>query len=268
MNKVTMLFTMSTNKNNTTENQVRVGGWSESWYIDKSPAETRLATIQLCIARANLLPAAAAIIGQRYQVVGGGSSTGGRVFPGGYSPRGDIPQMALLCTMAGTGVSNVRRFALRGIADLIVTEGEYAPGDIFRGNLDLFSRVLAEQQFRMRGRDLNVSTQTVVSIDNTGLVVTGAASGVAANQRVNFVRTRDIYRRPIKGNYLVDNVLGTTSFHVVGLAGRQTVGGFVRLVQPPVYPLMLGGSFAPGRIVPRKVGRPFNQYRGRQSKKV
>jgi len=274
MIKATMLFTQSTNKSGEQPAQVRVGGWSETWYCDDTIANVRANFAAVCQVRARMLSNAAAIIGQRYQVLGSGSQTGVQVFPGRAGVPADVPQMGLMLTVPGKDVPNIRRFTLRGIPDAIVVEGEYSPTAAFSTALTQFFGALGRGGFAMRGRDRATPPTQVISVVPTvvagntfGTFTLGTPLTFAVGTKLKFVRTRDIYGRTVDGEFLVTTA--TDSTHgVVSLWDFGDVnGGEVRVSGAPIFPEIESSAFAVGRIVVRKVGRPFNQYRGKASAK-
>jgi hypothetical protein len=263
--KCTALFTQSTNLSGGSRGLVRVGGWSETWYSNQAITETRNEFETLCQIRALMLPNSAAVIGQRYQIVGGGSSTSGRVFPGAGGQPADVPQMALMCTMKAAGVPNIRRFALRGIPDAIVVEGEYKPTGAFTTALNRYSTQITDGQFLMRGRNLSTAPFGVVSVDVNGNVVLTAAQTITVGSEMQFVRTTDQYGRTVSGSYFVETVTDTTHFKLHAYTFGVVNGGQIRLLTAPGFLAMEIGSLVPVRVVVRKVGRPFGGYRGRAS---
>jgi len=152
--KVDLLFQQSTNRAGGSGDPVRVAGWSEGWFTDLSITAARAAVDQLAGARSALLSQSAAIVGQRYRVVGGGSSTDNKLFPGQNPTLADLPAISLLCTVGAVGAPNVRRFDLRGVCDARVVEGEYVPSSHYTSMLTLFGNLLASGGWKFKGRVL------------------------------------------------------------------------------------------------------------------
>jgi hypothetical protein len=269
--KATWLFGQSTNKSGSANALVQVGGWSESWYSTMDINAAQGAFENLAQYRAALLSNSAAIIGQRYSIIGGGSSTSGRQFPGRAGVLSDIPQMALLCTCLASGQPNIRRFMLRGIPDDIVYEGSYKPTGAFTTALNTYFTKVTSGSWCMRGRDLTVANTALVGVvigtGARGLVQTATSLTLLVGQQVQFMRTRDQYGRTIKGTFTVAEVTDGFNFAVSNWTYGNVDRGFVRRVGAPIFPVALDGSFTPVRITTRRVGRPFGQYRGRQSKR-
>lgn len=264
--KCDMLMNASTNKTNSTQAQVRTGGWSEGWYADGSPDGVKANFEIVCQARAALLPGNASIVGQRYRIVNGGSSTGGRVFPGGANLLGDIPQVALLCTVSGQGQPNIRRFRIGGLPDARVVEGEYSPATAYDGALQRYFKQCATYAMRFKCRNLSATRWSVVSINAQGAVVTANGTGVSGVQFIDLLKCRDANDNAVKGRYKVMAGLDNNHFTILGWNGAVVVKGEIRPVDDQ-YPIVDANTFHPNRVVVHKVGRAFFQYRGRASKR-
>ncbi len=276
--KFTMLMQLATNVSDPTATARRLGGWSESWYWEgASIQDLYIAAFGgaagagggiwagLCSTRASLLPLGAAIVGQRIQQVDpvGQSQSLSRLFPGGPLAA-DVPQMGLLCTIPGKTVKNIRRTIIRAIPDARVVEGEYFPSNAFNANLEMYFNVLANWLFR--GVDLAQPNLPVLTIDATGVIQMGALSaGFAVNDLVKVLRSRDATGEPIGGVFMVESIPSATSIKVRNWTAGVCTGGAVRK-HAFVYPQIDSDNCAIGRIVTKRVGRPFQQYRGRRSK--
>jgi len=245
----------------------RVGGWSESVYWDALGPDTVTGFNTLCQKRAAMLPAGSSVIGQRYQQVDptvGGSSTGGFRYPspGGTGFERDIPQAAILMRIGATGFANKRPMYLRGIPDGQIVGGELRLEPPWK---DAFLAYLTELAgWKFRGRDLTAPTVPIFSIDGTGNVVTEQPITLAVADMVRILRFRG--GSIINGRFPVETVTSTTVFKLRGWNGGSGTGGKIRK-DNYVYPVMARNQMAVSRIVVRKVGRPFFQYRGRRSKK-
>src|SRR5580765_1123966 len=144
-----LLMRQKTNKRNA-PGLSRIGGWSEGWWFEGDPADAMDKLVLISQFRARFLTDAASVIGQRVRVVGGGSTTNNRGFPGGQTIRGDIPQMGLLCTVQGVGRPNVRHFILRGVPDARVEEGEFDLNDDFLILVRSYVQQVGTQQFAFK----------------------------------------------------------------------------------------------------------------------
>ncbi len=275
--KFTMLFQLATNVSDPTAVARRLGGWSESWYWEGLSLQDLFTfafggqigvgegITGLCPIRAGMLPFGAALVGQRIQQVDpvGQSQSLSRNFPGTAATAADVPQMGLLCTIPGKNVKNIRRTILRGIPDARVVEGEFSPSQFFLANLNLFFDALINWKFR--GVDLSQPNLPVLTIDATGVIQMGALSaGFAVNDQVKVLRSRDANDAPIGGVFMIESIPSATSIKVRNWTAGACTGGAVRK-HAFVYPQVDGDNCSIGRIVTKRVGRPFTQYRGRRS---
>lgn len=269
MFKCTFLLTLNTNTTGASLS-TRVGGWSESWYSDRAGVDNLPRDFnRLGRLRAALLPTGARIAGQRYQQVSpkGSSSTGAIVFPGTAGIACDVPSMALFYRARGQGVLNQRPLYIRGIPDARVVEGEYSPSDTYTRSLTAFFNALAE--WRFRGRSLVADAVPFLNITQSAPGVGSYVTTVAQTWAVDNIVTVSgvlVDGRKVEGQFRVATVVTPqTGTFALWTAGSGTGGkGFFRST---LYPLVEPSSLDPnsGRVVTKKVGRPFGQYRGRAS---
>jgi hypothetical protein len=276
--KFTMLMQLATNISDPTAQPRRIGGWSEGWYFEGAtvadlyrfafglPGIAAVAVPGLCPSRANLLPTGSAIVGQRVQQIDpvGPSQSLSRLFPGGAATLPDVPQMALLCSTPGLNVKNIRRTILRGIPDARAIEGEYAPSAQFKGDLTTFFTALS--QFEFRGVDLAQPTIPIIAIAGDGTIqLAGLSAGFAVNDMVKVLRSHDSFGASIGGKFMVELIGTATSVKVRNWTAGACTGGALRK-HAFVYPFVDSLNCTIGRLVTKRVGRPFIQYRGRRSK--
>lgn len=271
--RVTMLMQVTTTPPNRADASPHTGGWSESFWANANLLSSDPDILVLCQKRANLLPAQASVVGFRlslYNIVGNrlmptGSSTGKLQLPGATSRITDVPQMALELSGKSKTSSNSTRFCVRCLPDAQVAHGEYQPDSAFKGLVTQYGNELVNRDWKFIGRDLTKPSIKVQSI--AGNVVTLAAPlGVVDN--VDWVRFRRVYdddEAPVKGAYLVTAHAGNT-ITLAGFPARTmtTPSGTIRIDAIVTCGLK---DIEPVRAVVRKVGRPFESYRGRQSKR-
>jgi len=267
--KVTNIFKLNT-LGSTGENTARTGGWTESWYFNGDitgaiNANTRASG--LAAVRARLLPYSGDIVGQRYQHVDplpvGAAVSRGKEFPGNIAFATDIPQMSLLVTIIGVGVPNTKHHIVRGIPDDQVKFGEYLPNAVFKGLMFDYLDVL--RGFSFKGIDTTIAKVPIVSFNEiTGLVTTAGVHGFAVDEIAAFTGLKELPNDPaIQLTRPVIEVPSSTTFKVPALPlGRNFVIGFVRR-KVTIYPAVDGLSSSVERAITRKVGRPFDQFRGR-----
>jgi hypothetical protein len=278
--KLTTLFQYSSAVSTPNSPLHRTGGFSESWYIDAANSGQVVTGAQLMPgqfgitglwpARAQLLPVGTSIIGYRVQQVSppGPSQAGAILYPGTAGIQADVPQMALLCRAQGQGVNNIRRFTLRAVPDSQVVEGEAAFAAPFLRDLQTFFQSLNGWKFR--GRDLSQPSFRIVSI--TPLVGGGATvqceqlPTVVVNDMVRILRTVDATKNSRGARVQITAVGPGNSVTINAWAfGACTLGSIRK--DAVVFPLVDINNTGFGRVVVRRIGRPFVGFRGRRSKR-
>lgn len=267
--KYTMIFNSSTNVSGGSVGQ-RTGGWSEGLYSANAPtAEIGAGTYrsvfeELCSLRARLLPTGFAVVGQRYQQIDpiGGSATGGFNAPGSAGIQADVPQMALFLRLTAAETPNIKPLTLRGLPDARVVEGEYKPESTFTAALQAFVNKL--NIWRFKGRDLTQTPVAITSIDANGLATLDPGNPFVPDDYVRVLRTTDINGDRQGGRFRVIAPITTSTVTLQGWDLGECHGGKMRL-DLTIYPLIGAQTANVLRVIVRKVGRPFGQYRGRAS---
>lgn len=282
--KLVTLFNMGTAVSSPSAPVRRSAGWSESVYGNFASSSlvyaeaARQGTVWggtsgfngLWLSRAALLPLGAAIVGYRIQQVdipNAPIQTGSLSYPGSAGILADIPQMAMLCTAKGVGVNNIRRFTIRAIPDGQVTEGEYKPTSDFQLSMGQYLSTLNNWAFRAKQQA--VTKLRIISIQPNGDMLTELAPPFALGQMVRVTRSRDSGGNLRGGRFRVSATIptGDAQTRMVGWTYGLTTGGSVTADQQYIYPAFDGTTTAIGRIVTRRVGRPFIGFRGRRSKR-
>lgn len=274
--KITTLFQIGTNRSGGANPAItRVAGWSESIYgaaasvsaIDNflqngfPPAPGYLPS------RAALLPRGGSIVGYRVQSIPvvGASVTFSRTYPGATSWDTDIPSMGLLFTILPAGSNKVRRVTIRGIPDIMVTEGEFEPTTAYMNALRTYWESL--RTWEIRGRDPAATAIPIQTISGVGLLTVIGANPFVAGQYVQVTGAQDAIGVKRSGVFrLIPNLPSLTEFLLQGWPYGLSSGGQVR-ANDFSFDTIGAGEFAVSRIVQRKVGRPFVGFRGRRSKK-
>jgi len=253
-----------------TDEPGRTGGWTESWYFEGDLSAAIIAftgPVGLCKVRAAFLPGTATISGQRYQQVSptvGASVTRGKEFRGNPLLATDLPQVSLLVSIPGLGVANVRHHIFRCIPDDMVVLGEYSPTAQFRQFVGTFYSAL--QGWKFRGLDMSIARIPIQSYNEvTGLVTTFAAHGFAVDEVAQFSGLKEDPTDAATGySRLVVAVPSSTTFTVLPKPiGRTFTIGYVKR-QSFIYPAVDAFNCESERAVTRKVGRPFDAFRGRR----
>ena len=271
--KVTMLFQLVTQDVSVVGAAARVAGWSESWYFEGDLTSALEATVNkggLCSVRAQLLPASAAIVGQRYQQVDpapvGNSITRSKVFPGLSTLPTDVPQMALLISVPGVGVKNVKHYEMRGVPDSMVTTGEFSPSGPYEKALKNFFNALGAWKFK--GQDFSQPLHIIQNINTAGEIttVTQPAWGNPSVARLTRMKTSVGLSLPGETRNIIGIIKvppGAQGLIIDWPTDQVVKSGFARKVVA-IYPTVSINDVEVERVVVRKVGRPFDLYRGRR----
>lgn len=272
--RVSLLFSVTTQAANAGVAVPHSGGWSESHWVN-TPANVTLADIEaLAQPRANLLSSLASITGYRIQtftLVGNkmipeGSRSGRILIPGGSQAGLNMPQDGLSIFMTAAGAVNVSRQVLRGMPDDYIVNGEYSPNVGYSSRVRTYINALINQAWKFVGRDRSVPNARVLAIANGVVTLAGNVGGVANTSFLRLNRVFDANNRPVKGTFLITAIAGNL-YTVSGLGTTSVTvpSGTARIDQLAVFQY---GAGTVGRTVVRKIGRPFEQYRGRASRRT
>lgn len=270
--RLTYLFAVTTDPQDRSSANPHSGGWSESVWLPNPISASDPLIANFGASRARLLPGESAIIGFRlenYTIFGnkllpGGTSTGKLNLPGIPARLTGQPQDALQLSGQASAAPNTNHFTLRNIPDGVMSYGEYQPDSTYKGFMTTYTSAIAFGVFGFIGRDRSQPSAVVNQIAG-GVVTLAANVGGVANQ--DFLRLHRVYDNagnPVKGSYLITAIAGN-AYTLQGLPA-QAVGkpsGTARLDKIAFYNI---GSVTVDRAVSRKVGRPFEAYRGRRSK--
>lgn len=270
--RVSLVFQYASSPRAGTTARIHTGGWTESlWSINPVPSNhPDIAT--WATARARLLPATASIVGFRianFTIVQNkfkptGTSTGKIVKPGNPNYDCDIPQMALEIGCTSSEGPNVSRIALRGIPDSCVYGGELNADVGWLGNLTRYLGELENRGWKFTGRDLAQPSFNIISVAGNVVTLNGALGAVPNTSYVRFLNAKNEAGETVTGAYLVTAVAGNTVTIAGYSGGNFTVpSGKMRIDMVRLFDITEADYT---RVVVRKVGRPFESYRGRQSK--
>ena len=271
--KFSALFALTTTPTNLAQAQPHSGGWSESiWDTANTPTDVLLSWEQLLDARAALLPINASIIGYRIQqytisvnkFLPGGTSGAKLLLPGNELYTGDLPQVSLMLSASSNNAQNTRRFTLRGMPDSFMVGGEFQPTAPYLARLTNYRTTLQQGNWYFPGRDLAQPERRVLSIAGNVVNVDNAV-GFVQGGYLRFHRCTADNGNVVEGSYPINLIVGTAI----------TLGGLpaTTLTKPSgtcrndVAILVLINTVTAGRAVVRKIGRPFELYRGRRSKR-
>lgn len=277
--KVVIVFQQVTTKGGSYPNiglagREHIGGWTEHvWWGSDSVDQLMQALTANFAGQVGLLPQRARCLCNNATILGvrlyqGGAGKGqfrAAGFPGSAGP-GDIPQMALLCYHQLTGNPTPKRLILRGLPDAVVIGGEYVtttghPTEVFN-----YGQSLAN--FGGMASDV-VATFPVFTVSVAGLVTLNNVNNPFAVGNVVTFRNvvSDVTGQRNGGEFVVSSVGPMNNqFSVTDWSFGPSNSGDVRQPTSSVYQFA-GSGLTVSRIVTRKVGRPFELYRGRRSKK-
>jgi len=152
------------------------------------------------------------------------------------------------------------------VPDDQVTNGEYQPDATFKNRVAQYMGELVGGGWGFIGRDYNAAQPRVLSVNGATLVTSGAIGATLGETLVTFIKVKDVNGNPVVGNFRVLTNPATFTFTLAGMPQGTEVAdsGFARVLTPAFFAY---ASCSPSRIVVRKVGRPFQGYRGRASKR-
>lgn len=287
--KVVMLFQQSTNQVGPTATpsasapaigyilRLHLAGWTESVWWPSDDLTSLIPALRtgfqghagLLPARAGMLPFGCDIVGVRlYQGGAGRGQSLGIGAPGAFATSEDIPQMAILFKGAPTTIAVTRRWVCRGVPDFQVNLGEFNPGATYVTAIQQYFDALAN--FGFYAWDPSVPKFNVVNVSTVGVVaINGAFPPFALNQVVTIQQTVDSggIRRSYTGQITaLDPTNNRFTLGNPAWTFGVTTGGKVWARTKALF-LFNSANCTAVRIVTRRVGRPFEQYRGRRSRR-
>lgn len=267
--KVSLLFQFTTAPTNRAAASPHSGGWSESHWSNESSNIGTFAA-ELAQARAQFLPGEASIIGYRVQTytISGNKLSPVNTSSGRFQYRGvlgsmNLPSDGLGFSGQSSGNPNTARFTARGIPDGEISNGEYQPGGSMSVAVDAYRAKLVAAGWGFIGRVRTGQSARVQSI-LAGVVT--LSQNIGGTENVSFLRLLRVSngrRDPIKGSFLI-KVIADKAYTCQNL-------GSTTLVEPSGEARIETLAFMPysvvnvGRAQSRRVGGPFDKYRGRAS---
>lgn len=271
ISRLTLLLQNTTDPQDREAASPHTGGWSESWWANAILPLGASGITALVQKRAALLPKEASVVGKRvglYNLSGNkllpqGSATAKVLAPGSGGRPCDLPQVALEMSGTATGAANKSRFVLRCMPDEIMVRGEYQPGSTFKGLVTQFCNEIASQGWGFIGRDLAQPAFRVLAIAAGVVTLDGDAGGVVNTSYLRLNRVFDNNENPVKGAFRITAKAGN-NYTLAGLdpAIVAAASGTARI---DLVTWLDFATVVPSRAVVKKIGRPFEGYRGRQS---
>lgn len=272
--KLSLLIQVTTTPTNIAQARIHTGGWSETIWTNNSsfalPSITTLAT-----RRALMLSQSAAVIGYRTQVftiaanrlVPGGTASGNLNLPGLQGIPTDLPQVALSMKAQSDETANTRKFNVRGVPDNVMVGGEYQPPAYFLQAVRLYIQELTSGVWWFPGRNLAQASVPIQGVAN-GVLTTVGNPGWAVGDSIRFLKARQTNGLPFTGTYVIQAPLvAANQFTLANLDTTIKVGTIGRVRRDEVLMCRIAACET-GRAVVRKIGRPFETYHGRRSKRL
>jgi len=239
-------------------------GFSEAlWRTSGTDAQTTdWIRTQLAPARAFLLPSNVTLTDALLYTTGGGRGVPVPLGFVGSQPRSDQVNVAALCSTRHPTAPAQRRWWVHCLPDLWVIDGELHLTNV---QATIFGGYLARMNESSWLGLIQNNLQTIISVSAAGLVSLPGPHVFTAGQLLRVTRTLNAAKRRVGGNYFVSSIgpglnnLTLTNWNL----GETTSGSLFR----PTYDFysMGGGSGTHvERAGTKRVGRPFDLYRGRQ----
>lgn len=249
------------------------GSWSESHWAGNVVTPDDESVRNIARYRADLLPKEATLIGvtvanytiSKNKLIPGATRSGKFHFPGLSAYTVNVPQDALALRLPITGRINSVRTVLGCAPDEIMESGEYNGNPLFQRAVSLFmTRLRIEAAaFGSIVTDLSLPQARILSI--AANVITTDLAGVAVvGDYVKLKRVTTVTGSIVTGTYLVTAVAGAV-YTVQGLNVTVNLKGSMR------KDVVVFGTYDFGtvdRACTRKIGSPFERYRGRRSKQL
>lgn len=271
--RLNYIIQMTTSPDDPAVSRPHTAGWSEGMWFQA--ASTPIASIRLLgQTRSGFLPREASIIGYRQQVftiqgnrlIPGGTASGALSYPGMSQWTCDIPQMALSVKVQGAGVANTSKKMCRGIPDSMVVGGEYSPTVAFQNRVLSFFERCKTLGAQFIGRDLALPSVRIISLA-ANVLATDLPTGAINGDYVRILKTYTTLGLVLNGAFRVSAGGGTNNLTLEGLPAGVAVEGNGRARKDTIG-LFAYDDAQTGRITTKRVGRPFEGYRGRASKRA
>ncbi len=252
-----------------------IAGWTEYVMWNNDSVSSLLTALQTgANNQPGLLPSRAALLSQNAQVIGvrlysGGAGKGqsfALAYPGTTGAISDNPVQAILVKVGNVNVGAVRRFTLRGVPDAQIVGGEFVPDQNYVNAVNAWMHALSN--FAFIAIDPTQLPSPVFNITAAGLcTINGPAQPFLVNQIVTFNKVLDAngFKRSFRGSV---TSIGpqNNQFTVAAWPFGVGTGGTVGLKAKGTFSMDYN-TMNVNRLVSRRVGRPFELYRGRRSRR-
>jgi len=239
-------------------------GWSENFYLPNATVLQGLdITQQLAVARRHTLSQAATINGIRVSQVDPTGLASVRLLnlPGTVTTGADTPFQSLVVYLR-TDVFTKRAYLMRAVPDANIVGGIYTPSAGYAGAVRDYLALMINRGFAIRRVERDNPLLAIKGITSLGVLSSFVAHGLVADDLVQLYRTRDTGGYDVSGTYRVAAApTGTTAELANWDSDSTVVKGQFRKFQYAYT--NIASTEISGRIVSRKVGRPFGVPRGR-----
>jgi hypothetical protein len=269
--KASLLIDYFSDPQNFADATAHQGGWSETFWWGGAAAPNLVGST-LVSTRATLLAKTCRIVAarvQQYDLTNSIFTPQGSISQliqrqGNAAYAADLPQVALGLVATSAQGANSRRFTLRGIPDEMMQNGEYQPTPAYKGQLTAFINAVIGDAWSFPGLGLD---QPAARISSTaaGKVTVDDATPFAVGNYVTFLKCRDVNGKPVSGRFRV-TAKDVNTLTLDGLDPAIVTKNVGRLRRYAAGLLTIN-AIGIGRARVKKIGRPFDQYRGRASKK-
>jgi len=273
--KISFLLAVTTQPTTPGAASPHSGGWSESHWLETPRELSHFSIVDLATFRALSLPRQCSVIGVRGQlytlsgnrILPGGSATAKLIRPGNVAWTVDVPQAGLEISATFEGRPNGSRFSLRGFPDECVINGEFSPVGNIIANITTFTNSLRSQAWGSIVRDLSQPSSRVLGITN-GVLSVDDLQDWAVGQYLILRRCQTAFGTPVKGSFRISAIdVGAKTVTLPALVG--TLAAIARgTVRRDQVVWARYAAFGQGRIGVKKIGGPFEKYRGRRSKQT
>jgi hypothetical protein len=260
----------------------RAGGWTESFWFSTPLTQAQFAAF--ATARAAIMCPDCQVVGWRQtpyswtlnKLLPGKSSVGTVFAAGKFTGQTNSPDDTLRVRGLALAGQVAWTIFLHAIPDDVIDSAAYIQNNTFQTALNLIFAALKGQgttlpAIQWLGRDPTQQSQQVQSVNGPGGTITTLVglTGVVAGQYIRLHRVYDDLGNPIRGTFIVTNVVVnvnlTVTYTVLGLPDlvRSTPSGTARR---DVIGTGAVTALQPVLLSSRKIGRPSSLYRGRRAK--
>ena len=245
--------------------QQSVAGWGESFFTNQASANAALDALQALVQkRVACIGPQAQVRAIRAQNVDGQGDARVRILDQpGTSSAVDTPYQSLIVHFRD---EDGRRLVhlMRGIPDAQVEQGLFKPSPAYTTRLRDYLQAVVDGPFVTRRLDRTNPLKKISSITEGGLLECLQGHGLVVGDRIKIMRTRSTVGQTVTGEFFVASAPSTFTAQLSGWGGQAVLnnGSFRKIA----YVFKNINAFEYGqKVTSRKVGRPFDSPRGRQS---